>query len=156
MPIIYKATLPDGRCYIGKTTGTLAIRRTQHEAAARNRFRNALAEVAAKGKLDDVRWEVVERTNASDNALLEREAAAVIANNALFPAGLNTHMPIGKRPHPAPPDGARSKSKSSPLPRSAAARDAALRADRMRRSEAGRKGAAIAAAKRKSTGGGQP
>ena len=82
--IIYKATAPSGRAYIGQTTRTLTHRRGQHKTDNRC---IALSN-AIKKHGDKMRWEVI-ACAADRDGLDFAERALIIQHNTLKPHGYN-------------------------------------------------------------------
>ena len=85
--IIYRATAPSGKAYIGQTISTLARRRKQHECDARRGsdfpFHRAIRKY---GKA--IKWEVIAKAD-SIAALNALEAMYIALCNTLSPNGYN-------------------------------------------------------------------
>ena len=85
--IIYKATAPNGKAYIGKTNQSLDARRANHENSTLRGsgypFHRAVRKYG-----DAIEWEVIARADSADelNAL---EAHYIAAQNTLAPNGYN-------------------------------------------------------------------
>ena len=83
--IIYKATAPSGKAYVGQTTRTLDKRRIQHSTDKKCR---ALASAIGKYGVAAFRWEVLARCG-NQAALDATEAALIVALNTATPHGYN-------------------------------------------------------------------
>ena len=86
--IIYKATFPSGKAYIGQTVQTFAARKANHERDARRGsgtpFHAAIREYGA----ENIKWEVLAR--AGDIAALNAaEIACIAAHKTISPNGYN-------------------------------------------------------------------
>lgn len=61
--IIYKATSPSGKIYIGKTTTTLNERRRRHENSIRSKKKTYFIKALIKYGIENIQWEVIDTTN---------------------------------------------------------------------------------------------
>ena len=85
--IVYRATAPSGRAYIGQTIQSLSARRKSHENKARNGSRNPF-HCAIRKYGDKIKWEMLCRAT-SIAALNWIEPRYIAAQNTLLPHGYN-------------------------------------------------------------------
>ena len=85
--IIYKATVPDGKCYIGRTIKSLDFQRKRYERNARNGVVHPFYQAVHKYGAA-IKWEVIARANTTGelNALKERYIAK---HGTITPNGYN-------------------------------------------------------------------
>ena len=82
--IIYKATSPSGKCYIGKTTAKLKFRIWQHY---NHKKCPALVAALEKYEKDDITWEVLH--TAPEPCLFALEMIEIARHNCVSPNGYN-------------------------------------------------------------------
>ena len=85
--IIYKATFPNGKMYIGKTTKTLSERICQHKSDS-NRHKNyAFYNAMNKYGFDNIKWEIIDDTAKNENDLSQKEIYWIKYYNTYVHAG---------------------------------------------------------------------
>lgn len=85
-PKVYLATFPNGKQYVGITTATLEIRKSEHESRARNGSNYAVHN--AIRKYGDPTWEVLNICSSYEEAK-ELERKYIKELNTLTPNGYN-------------------------------------------------------------------
>ena len=96
--IIYRATSPNGKCYIGQTKKSLAERRAQHETPSS--ACRAFADALKRHGRDNFQWEIIAACDSKDDLDLT-ERRLIAQHNTRFPHGYN--LALGGRLYPAPP-----------------------------------------------------
>lgn len=71
--IIYKATFPNGKSYIGKTTKTLEERIKQHKSDSKRHKNYAFYNAMNKYGFDCIQWEIIDDTAKNEAELSQKE-----------------------------------------------------------------------------------
>ena len=71
--IIYKATFPNGKMYIGKTTKTLEERMRQHKSDSKRHKNYAFYNAMNKYGFDNIKWEIIDDTAKNEIELSQKE-----------------------------------------------------------------------------------
>lgn len=87
-PKIYIGSFPNGKCYIGLTTATLDLRRSEHESRTRKGSKLAVHNAIRKYGLNNVTWTVLEKCETYEKAK-ELEIFYINKLNTLAPNGYN-------------------------------------------------------------------
>ena len=88
--IIYKATLPNGKCYIGKTIFTLKSRKIQHKSSVNKKKSMMYFHCAIrKHGWNNIVWEIIEDNINDFTYLNEKESFYILKYDTFMPNGYN-------------------------------------------------------------------
>jgi len=87
MGLIYKATSPSGKCYVGQTTRSLIQRKKEHWKSAKFGLDTTFSCALRKYGVDNFLWEVLEEV---ENSLLNEREVYFIKRFSSFGEGYNS------------------------------------------------------------------
>lgn len=87
--LIYKATFPNQKSYIGQTRFSLEKRKLQHLKKSNGKYNVIFIKAIRKYGWENVQWEIIENNISDINILNEREQFNILKYDTFMPNGYN-------------------------------------------------------------------
>lgn len=87
--LIYKATLPNGKSYIGLTIKTIEERKIEHRCVSKNQCNYYFHRAIRKYGWENIKWEILEDDINDFEYLKERETFNILKYDTFMPNGYN-------------------------------------------------------------------